>query len=290
MPALAALVIIIVITAAWWALAFWPMSTATPEWLARTRFVCFGAAIDGLPDGGGWVLLIGEPVGMVALLLTVWGADLRIAIGRLFERAAGQIAVGVTAAAIVAGLGSVMLRVRDAAAQPFVANPVEALASQLTRINDIPPALRLVSQKGDVIALDSFRGRAVLVTFAFGHCETICPLNVNSVLTVRDKLASTDPERTPAVLVVTLDPWRDTPERLPTIARGWGMTGDAYVLSGPAEEVDRTLNAWRVPRVRNEKTGDLSHPSMVYVIGPAGRINYVVNGSHEQILAAVQAL
>lgn len=289
-PALAALAAIIVITVSWWALALWPMSSQTPEWLARTRLVCFGAPIDGLPDGGGWILLIGQPLGMVVLLLAVWGGDLREGVRRVLERASGQIVVGVTTAALLVGALGVAIRVRQANAAPFAADPIEKLGTELTRINDVPPALKLLDQNGAVITLDAFRGRAVLVTFAFAHCTTVCPLVVHSALSVRDRLASSDPERTPAVIVVTLDPWRDTPARLPAIARQWGMTGDAHVLSGATEDVERTLNAWRIPRVRNEKTGDLSHPSLVYVIAPNGRIAYVVNGSDEQIFAAVRAL
>jgi len=281
---------ILVITASWWALALWPLTSAAPQWLARTRLVCFGASIEGLPDAGGWVLLVGQPLGMLLLLVMVWGDDVRAGIRTLLERASGQVTVGITSAVIIAGLAGVAGRVRDASAEPFVADPTENLGRQLTRISDIPPALALVDQSGDTVTLDAFRGRAVLVTFAFAHCETVCPLVVHAALSVRDKLASTNPERTPAVLVVTLDPWRDTPSRLPAIATQWGMTGDAHVLSGPPEEVERALNAWRIPRVRNEKTGDISHPTMVYVIAPNGRIAYVVNGSAEQILAAVRAL
>jgi cytochrome oxidase Cu insertion factor (SCO1/SenC/PrrC family) len=92
------------------------------------------------------------------------------------------------------------------------------------------------------------------------------------------------------VLIVTLDPWRDTPGRLPSMARQWHVSGDAHVLSGPPEFVQRTLNAWRVPRVRNEKTGDISHPSMIYVVGADGRIAYVVSGGADAVAAAVRAL
>jgi cytochrome oxidase Cu insertion factor (SCO1/SenC/PrrC family) len=97
-------------------------------------------------------------------------------------------------------------------------------------------------------------------------------------------------EERPVVLVVTLDPWRDTPGRLPAIADAWNLTGDARVLSGRAEVVERVLNAWRIPRVRNERTGDLSHPSLVYVIGRSGRIAYVVPGGADAIAAAVREL
>jgi hypothetical protein len=38
-----------------------------------TRAVCFGAARDELPNAGGWVLLVGQPLGMLGILLTAWG-------------------------------------------------------------------------------------------------------------------------------------------------------------------------------------------------------------------------
>ena len=97
-------------------------------------------------------------------------------------------------------------------------------------------------------------------------------------------------DRQAAVIIVTLDPWRDTPSRLDSIATGWDMGSDAHLVSGEPAVVERTLNAWRVPRVRNEKTGDLSHPSVVYVVGPDGRIAYVVQGNADAIAAAVHAL
>jgi cytochrome oxidase Cu insertion factor (SCO1/SenC/PrrC family) len=114
----------------------------------------------------------------------------------------------------------------------------------------------------------------------------VCPLVVADVMKARRQLGS-DP---PRVLIVTLDPWRDTPSRLASIAKQWGLDGDAHVLSGAPEEVERTLNGWRVPRVRNQQTGDISHPSIVYVIGADGRIAYVVSGNADAIAAAVRAL
>ncbi len=281
---------ILAITASWWALALWPLSAATPAWLARTRLVCFGATLEGLPDAGGWVLLVGQPLGMLVMLFAVWGKDVRAGLVALLERVSGQITVGIAGAAIVAGLAGVVARVRDANAAPFIANPAGLLASQLTRLNDVPPELALVNQTGRTVTLDQYRGKAVLITFAFAHCQTVCPLVVHSALSARDRIAETAPERTPAVLVITLDPWRDTPARLAAIAAQWGMTGESHVLSGDPDVVERALNAWRIPRVRNEKTGDLSHPVMVYVVGPNGRIVYAVNGSAEQIIAAVRAL
>jgi cytochrome oxidase Cu insertion factor (SCO1/SenC/PrrC family) len=231
------------------------------------------------------VLLVGQPIGMLALLVAGWGPELRAGLGRATSRIAGQLVAGIVLALIVAGAGGVVVRVRTAGLEPFSVGPAD-VARQLTRVNDVAPALALTDQAGQEITLAAFRGRRVIVAFAYAHCETVCPLIVADVLAVRERVTE-DP---PAVLVVTLDPWRDTPSRLASIAKGWGITGEAHVLSGAPDVVERTLNAWRVPRARNEKTGEISHPSMAYVIGADGRIAYVVSGNAGAIAAAVRAL
>ena len=36
---LVALAVLVIVSAAWWALALWPTANETPEWLVRARFV-----------------------------------------------------------------------------------------------------------------------------------------------------------------------------------------------------------------------------------------------------------
>lgn len=281
----AALGAILAVTASWWALALWPMSSAAPEWLVRTRDVCFGSTETGLPSAAGWTVLVGQPIGMIGLLAAVWGAELRAALAVMMARATGQVAVGAVSALLVAGAYGVAVRVQTAGQAPFATGAAD-IASQLTRVNDTAPALTLIDQHGREVSLDSFRGRPVLVAFAYAHCETVCPLIVSDLLSARQQSAGNPPP----VLVVTLDPWRDTPSRLPSIAKQWNLQDGTHVLSGPPDLVERTLNGWRVPRARNEKTGDISHPSLVYVIDANGRIAYVVTGNANAISAAVRAL
>lgn len=284
--AVGTLAVIVAITASWWALALWPTPDTAPEWLLRTRDTCFGTAETGLPDAGGWMVMTGPPLSMLLVLFAGWGRDVKAGLRNLAEQVPGQLVLGTTAALLVAGLMGIGLRVRVADAQPFATSGTEAVAGQLNRLNDKPKALTLVDQHGDTVSLAQFAGRPVIVTFAYANCHTICPVIVNEVLAARDKLVAQDP----VVLVVTLDPWRDTPSRLPSIAARWGMTGDAHVLSGSTDAVERVLSAWRIPRARNEKTGDLTHPSLVYVVGQDGKIAYAVSGSEPVIRAAVEAL
>jgi protein SCO1 len=276
---------ILAITASWWALALWPVGAEAPGWLLRTREVCFGSRADTLPSAAGWLLLVGQPVSMVILLVTIWGEELRAGLTLATARAAGQLALGVGLALVVAGLGAVVVRVHTANAEPFTTGTMD-VAAQLTRVSDVAPAVSLTDQFGREVSLESFRGRPVIVTFAFAHCETVCPLIVADVLAARRRIDGVPPP----VLVVTLDPWRDTPSRLGSIATSWRLDRDAHVLSGPPDVVERTLNAWRLPRARNQKTGDISHPSIVYIVDANGRIAYVVTGGVDAISAAVRAL
>jgi len=283
--ALSALAAILAITVSWWALALWPAADA-PAWLVLTRETCFGTAATGLPDAGGWLALSGQPLGMLLVLLAGWGDDVKAGLRAAMRRVSGQLVVGAASALLMAGVLGVVVRVRVADARPFASSPTEAVAGQLNRLNDPAKPISLVDQSGHTVALEQFRGRPVIVTFAYAHCQTVCPVLVSEVLGARDALTA----RRPVVLIVTLDPWRDTPSRLASMAERWGASGDVHVLSGAPDSVERVLNAWRVPRARNERTGDLSHPSVVYVLGPDGRIAYVVNGSAPLIRAAVEAL
>ena len=176
--ALLALYLIVLTTVAWWALALWPAPGA-PEWLTRTRALCFGSAPDGLPDAGGWILLVGQPLGMIGVLIAVWGSELRAALSAASGRFAGRVLLAGTAVLLLTGATLAAARVRADDAEPF--DPV-AGGDPLTRLNDPAPALTLVDQHGDTVSLSDFQGRPVLVTFAFAHCQTVCPVVVREAL------------------------------------------------------------------------------------------------------------
>lgn len=280
--AVAALGAILVITGAWWALALWPLAPEAPEWIARTREVCFGTTASGLPHVGGWLLLIGEPIGMMAVLRVVWGDDLRTDLRRVLARPVGRYASGFVVFLVVLGASAAVLRVTSAlrAAEPdyFSLNAPLPERSALP-----PPALALIDQHGARVTLASFRGEWAIVTFAFGHCEDICPVIVEQA---RQARLDTGMERVP-LIVVTLDPWRDTPERLTSIATAWGLASGDRALSGTVEEVNAALDAWRVPRVRDPETGMIGHGALLAVIDPEGRLAWRLDGSPQRLREAL---
>ncbi|MDX2059079.1 MAG: SCO family protein [Gemmatimonadales bacterium] len=284
---LVALALIGVITAGWWALALWPVANE-PGWLATTRAACFGTRDDGLPSAGGWVLLIGEPIGMLGVLVAVWGRSVREGLRQALGGWVGRVSLAAAALLLVTGVAAATMRVRSAgSAEPFAANEFGSVAP----VDRPAPELALVDQAGQPIRLTDFGGRPVLVTFAFAHCTTVCPAQVQGVLTARRRAAADDAaDEAPVSLIVTVDPWRDTPSRLPAIATGWKLEANEHVLSGPVADVQATLAAWRIRTERDTLTGDVGHPATVYLIGRDGRIRGLGLGTGRDLAAAVDRL
>jgi protein SCO1/2 len=282
---LAALAAILLISAAWWALALWPLPADSPEWLQRTRLICFGSARDTLPTAAGWTLLIGEPVAMLTALATIWRDDLVDGLRGLWLSRPGRRVVVSAAAAVTLGLAAASGRVwagtRGARFDPAVGSP-----DDVPRLDLPAPPLDLVDQHGARLTVEAFHGRPLIVAFAYAHCTTICPLLVHDALEAQRRLAGLHA----AVIIVTLDPWRDTPDRLPTMAEAWHLGPDAYVASGDTTAVQKTLDAWKVPRSRDMQTGDVTHPALIYLLDGAGRIRYAVPGNPDLIEALAARL
>jgi cytochrome oxidase Cu insertion factor (SCO1/SenC/PrrC family) len=151
------------------------------------------------------------------------------------------------------------------------------------------PNIVLTAHDGTQLSLDRLHGRTVLLTFAYAHCETICPVVVRDVLKAQELLRATGP--VPAVLIVTLDPWRDTPSRLAGIARQWRLpAGDAWVLGGNVDTVEKAIDAFHVPRSRNLQNGEITHPAIVYVIDADGTTAFVTTGGAAALATLVRRL
>ena len=135
------------------------------------------------------------------------------------------------------------------------------------------PVFTLVDQSGQAFTSEGLKGHVTLVTFAFAHCHTVCPAIVQTLRSLAAKLG----DQAPDIAVITLDPWRDTPSRLPQMHEEWQMPRRVRVLSGEIGDVTSTLDGFHVPWTRDEATGDVVHPALVYAIDADGRIAYGFN-------------
>jgi protein SCO1/2 len=275
---------ILTVSAAWWALALWSVPGA-PEWLERTRYVCFNLTETGLPDGKGWLLLIGQPPAMFAVLMVGWGQDVQDAMRRLVSARPGRLVVLGTALLLATGLTAAARTVLGAE-MPTVAWGVDEPAPETyPRLDRAWPGDDgLVDQTGSAFGLHRLEGRPALLTFAFGHCATLCPAVVHQARATRLEL-----ERDWAIVVLSLDPWRDTPGSLPGLVEQFELDAERdFVVSGSVEDVNRVLDAWGIPRERDAQTGDIVHPGIVYMISPGGTVAYASTGGISQMVSLAQ--
>jgi protein SCO1/2 len=119
-------------------------------------------------------------------------------------------------------------------------------------------------------------GKIALLYFGYTYCPDTCPL---MMATLGAALKEVDPSVRDQVrmVFVTVDPDRDTPERL----RSWlGSFDTTFVgLRGSMAVVDSLEGVYGFPPTKKESVGDgyvVSHPALVYAFTPddKGRVMY----------------
>ena len=75
------------------------------------------------------------------------------------------------------------------------------------------PALSLTNQDGQAVAVDNLKDKWSLLFFGYTFCPDICPATLAQLRQLQGMLPAETRERLRVVLV-TVDPHRDTPEQL----------------------------------------------------------------------------
>lgn len=144
------------------------------------------------------------------------------------------------------------------------------------------------------VALEDFRGKVVLLYFGYTWCPDICPTNLAIIAYALKQLTPAEREQV-QVLFVSVDPERDTPERLTEYAAYFdpgilGITGSEAQLAATAA---RYGAAYRRVEQPDSATGYLvDHSAFTYLIDQQGRLVETLPHATpgEDIIAAVRRL
>ncbi len=148
----------------------------------------------------------------------------------------------------------------------------------------IPPAdFRLTDQEGRATSLADVRGEVAIVTFLYTTCEDTCPLAAQQIRGALDDLGHDVP-----VLVFSVDPSRDTPERARRFVEEQRMTGRMRFLTGSRAQLRRQ---WRAYGIRPQGDG-FEHSAHVVLLDREGvqRIGFPVEKLTPEALAHDVAL
>jgi protein SCO1/2 len=144
------------------------------------------------------------------------------------------------------------------------------------------PDPSFLSLAGDTLRVSQFRGTHVALFFGYTWCPDVCPITLAQLGKAATEL---DPDGDKLrLLFVSLDPYRDTPERLATWTQAFhadvvSLTGDLELLRAAAWDwgIDfryRTLpTPGEVVDVPPSDAGYLvDHTARTFLIDPEGRV------------------
>ena len=132
-----------------------------------------------------------------------------------------------------------------------------------------------VNYTGEPFRLSELQGKVVVVFFGYTLCPDICPLALADLKRVANQLG--ERARDLAVVFVTVDPERDTPERLAAYVSAFDPAFYGVRLEGQMYEAAKA--AYGVYGEKNEeKTHDpneyfMDHTAGIYVIDKAGNLS-----------------
>lgn len=199
---------------------------------------------------------------------------------RVTGRATSNLVVALLiGAALAVGLAMLFaLTVRNTMPDPEV-------ATVLSPPLPIPDAV-LVDQAGREFTTSDLEGRFSLMFFGFTQCPDICPLTLQVLARAREEVRTQAPELVPDVVFVSVDPYRDTPERIGDYVSNFdpGFIG----VTGSDEALAPLLGALGVTVHKNERDGEwynVVHNGTVYVIGPDADLVALFSGSSHDAAA-----
>lgn len=130
-------------------------------------------------------------------------------------------------------------------------------------------AISLVDHTGKAFDRSRLGGQPTLVFFGFTHCPDICPTTLARLAEVK-KAANLEDLR---VLLVSVDPERDTPEKLAQYVNAFDP--EFVGVTGSEEEIAKLTARFGVATARVELPGGgytVDHSAVIFLLNSAGNI------------------
>lgn len=174
------------------------------------------------------------------------------------------VAVAVLAAFLVTGCGGSSSESQATASQQkfdgAVASPPRPAAP-----------LRLRNYLGEPVDLESYRGKAVLITFIYTHCPDTCPLIVSHIKTALSLLGPK--AKDVQVIAVSTDPRGDNRKTVTAFVDDHGMKGRMKYLIGSKAELGSVWKGWNIVAKPAKAGRDLvEHSALIYGIGADSKV------------------
>ena len=144
---------------------------------------------------------------------------------------------------LIAGIMAGVALLALACARP--AGPDAFKGTVLSAANPAPD-FRLTDQFGRTASLADFRGKVVLLTFLYTSCPDVCPVAANHLREARDALAEDGGGGDAAIVVVSVDPERDSVAAALAYSERWDMVEGWSYLTGDEDALRAVWDAYYI--------------------------------------------
>ncbi len=137
----------------------------------------------------------------------------------------------------------------------------------------------LTDHNGKKVKLSDFKDKIVLVFFGYTFCPDVCPATMLRIKEVLENLK--DYKKYVKVLFISVDPERDTPDKLKEYVNFYDKDGTIIGLTGKPEEIKKVARSFRafyekVPVKDNPDVGYLmDHSAFIYLLDNRGILKLI---------------
>lgn len=139
----------------------------------------------------------------------------------------------------------------------------------------------LVDHRGVPVTEKTYAGKVMLVFFGFTSCPDVCPTGLSLMSDLLDTLG--DQARHVQPILITVDPERDTKERLADYVQAFHPS--LVALTGTIEQIEAVAKAYRVyfkkAPLADSNDYSVDHSAQIFVMGRKGEFLRFLDPSHE---------
>jgi len=193
--------------------------------------------------------------------------------------------------ALCAGLG--LLASRKFFAEPAAPQPALQVVKLFPQPRELPP-FALQQSDGTQLVPGELHGHWTLVFIGFTFCPDVCPTTLARLAQAQQQWEALPESTRPRVLFVSVDPERDTPDRIGEYAHAFhrdtlAATADIPSLETFAKSLSMVFAKAPPPDGAPADQYSIDHSVSMAVLDPQGRMAGVVTGSSADDPAAIAA-
>lgn len=174
----------------------------------------------------------------------------------------GRIRIGLWVAVGLAALVGLVIALRPA--------PTDAPVASSGTLIQIGGPFRLTGTAGQPFSSERLAGKPYALFFGFTHCPDVCPTTLARLVRLRSSLGKGDSSL--AIILVTVDPERDTPQAMARYAELF--RSPVIALTGSIAAIERIKKQFGVYSAKVPQEGDdysIDHTASVFLIDRTGK-------------------